>query len=281
VKSPKRFRAELRERLLELHWRQWCALGVVAQVEPEQQWMVDLEALVASTARLGQEDARLHKLAGEWLGMNRGWVSNSRLSRIEQAFAASSPADAQAVLVPAEPASRGAKVTRPVVTRPALLQLQLRALFGMDVRADVFGYLLFNKSGNSSSIARAVYVHQRRVYDVLERWDAAGIVRRASGGYVLATDAVPSVMARARRVTGWLNWTATYIVLSRMWMLARDAATDDRYVWSSLFRDVGREVESAASAVGIDVPRPEPYPGGAYFEPFAGAIISWLGRLLG
>jgi hypothetical protein len=58
---PKRFKAELRESLLELHWRQWCALGVAGQVEPERHWVVYLEALVVSVSRLGQADARLLK----------------------------------------------------------------------------------------------------------------------------------------------------------------------------------------------------------------------------
>ncbi|MCX6842620.1 MAG: hypothetical protein NTX53_10105 [candidate division WOR-3 bacterium] len=280
VMSPKRFRAELREGLLELHWRQWCALGVAGHVEPERRWVVDLEALVASTFALGREDVRLSKLAREWLVLNREWVSTPRLRRIGQAFA--STEDSTAAAPEPVAAARGrAKVTRPVVTQPVLLQLQLRALFGMDVRADVFGYLLFNKDGNSSSIARVLYVDQKRVYNVLERWNAAGVVRRVPGGYSLVPDPVPASVAEARHRTEWHNWTATYPALNRLRLILRDAAADDRYVISSLFRDVRPEVEPPAAAAGVHLPPAERYSGAEYFEPFADGIMAWLRRLVG
>jgi hypothetical protein len=278
--SPKRFRAELREGLLELHWRQWCALGVAGHVEPEKHWVVDLEALVASTFALGREDVRLSKLAREWLVLNREWVSTPRLRRVSQAFA---PTDDSAASAP-EPvaAARGrAKATRPVVTQPALLQLQLRALFGMDVRADVFGYLLFNKDGNSSSIARALYVDQKRVYNVLERWNVAGVVRRVPGGYSLVPGAVPAAVAQARDEAEWCDWTATYMALGRLRESLARAATDDRYVISSLVREVGAEIQQQAAGVGVSVASADRYPGAAYLEPFAEGVMAWLGRLLG
>jgi hypothetical protein len=278
--SPKRLRAELREGLLELHWRQWCALGVAGHVEPEKHWVVDLEALVASTLALGREDVRLSKLAREWLVLNREWVSTPRLRRISQAFA-STEDSASSVPEPIAAARGLAKVMRPVVTQPVLLQFQLRALFGMDVRADVFGYLLFNKSGNSSSIARALYVDQKRVYNVLERWNAAGVVRRAPGGYSLVPDAVPAAVAEARDRTEWHNWPATYLALDRLHESLVKAATDDRYVMSSLVRDVGAEIQQQAGGVGVSVASADRYPGAAYLEPFAEGVMAWLGQLLG
>jgi len=276
--SPKRFRAELRELLLELHWRQWCALGVAGQVEPERRWVVDLEALVVSASRFGQADARLLKRTREWLALNREWVSTPRLRRISHAF--NSTMDSEAP-VP-DTATRGrTKVVKPVVTQPVLLQLQLRALFGMDARADVFGYLLFNKSGNSSSIARALYVDQKRVYNVLVRWSAAGVVRRAPGGYSLVPDAVPAAVAEARDRTEWLNWTTTYLAFDRLYESVARAATDDRYILASLARDVRAGLEPQAAAAGVSLASADRYPGAAYFEPFAGAVIAWLRRLLG
>jgi hypothetical protein len=276
--SPKRFRTELRELLLELHWRQWCALGVAGQVEPERHWVVDLEALVVSVSRFGQADARLLKLAKEWLTLNRDWVSTPRLKRISRAFDPTKEAES---LVPDAATRSRAKVVRPVVTQPVLLQLQLRALFGMDARADVFGYLLFNKSGNSSSIARALYVDQKRVYNILERWSAAGVVRRALGGYSLVPDAIPAAVAEARDRTEWVNWTTTYLALDRLHESLAKAATDDRYILASLARDIRAELEPQAAAVGVNMASADRYPGAAYFEPFADGVIAWLKRLLG
>jgi len=275
--SPNRFRAELRELRLELHWRQWCALGVAAQVKPESRWVVDLEALAVSTMALGQEDARLLRLAQEWLALNREWASTPRLRRIGHAFGNGLTTSVSGLLAGA----RGrAKVAKPVVTQPVLLQLQLRALLGMDVRADVFGYLLFHKDGNSSSIARAIYVDQRRVYDVLERWGAAGVVRRVPGGHSLVPDAVPAMAAEAREQTEWHNWTATYLTLDRLEKSLARVPAGDRYMASSLARDIGAEIEAQAAAVGVSMASADRYPGTAYFEPFADGVNAWLRRLL-
>jgi hypothetical protein len=276
--SPKSFRAELLESLLELHWRQWCALGVAGQVESERHWAVDLETLVASTSRLGQADSRLQKRVGEWLMLNRDWVSTPRLRRISHAFNSTLESEA---LVPAAATRGRTKVVRPVVTQPVLLQLQLRALFGMDARADVFGYLLFNRSGNSSSIARALYVDQKRVYNVLERWSTAGVVRRAPGGYSLVRDAVPATVAEAKDRTEWVNWTKTYLAFDRLYESMANAATDDRYILASLARDARPELEPQAAAVGVNLTSADRYPGAAYLEPFADGVTAWLRRLLG
>jgi len=275
--SPKRFRTELRELLLELHWRQWCALGVAGQVEPERHWVIDLEALVVSSSRLGLLDARLTRRVREWLVLNDDWVSTSRLRRIAGAFDAATGSDVQMV----EPNLHGrSKVARPVVTQPVLVQLQLRALLGMDVRADVFTYLLFNKGGNSSSIARALYVDQKRIYNVLERWSSAEFVRRTSGGYSLVAAAIPPAIAEARDRVEWLNWTATFTALVRLSVSVTKAGADDEYVLASLARDATPSLESQTAAVGVTLPSANRYPGGAYLEPFSDAVVDWLRRLI-
>jgi hypothetical protein len=276
--SPKRFRAELRELMLELHWRQWCALGVAGHVEPEQHWALDLEALLASTSRLGPTDVRLTKRVREWLALNGDWVSSSRLRRIGHGFAAALDSDVPMV-EPDAGAGERAKVVRPVVPQPVLLQLQLRALLGLDVRADVFGYLLFNQSGNSSSISRALYVDQKRVYNVLERWYSAGFVRRTSGGYSLVAAAIPPAIAEARHCVEWVNWPATFAALARLSAAMTRAVADDEYVLASLARDVTPALESPTAAVGVTLPPANRYPGAAYLEPFSDAVVNWLRRL--
>lgn len=293
--SPKRFRADFREALLELHWRQWCALGISGQVEPEEHWVIDLEALAVSTFVIGAEDRRLLKLTREWLAVNRQSVNTARLKRIGDEFKATPlsgktsllseadlPAVLQSVCGTASRAFAGRlKMARLVVSQPVLLQLQLRALFGMDARADVFGYLLFNHSGNSSSIARDLRLHQKSVYRVLERWFRAGVVQRTRGGYALEPEAVPpSIREAARGGVGWLNWASAYRALDRLYTTLALAHTADPYVASSLFRDVQPEVGALAHALHVRLPSPSRYPGAAYFNPFAAAANSILVRLL-
>jgi hypothetical protein len=277
--SPKRLRAELRELSLELHWRQWCALGVAGHVEPERHRVIDLESLLVSSSRLGRADARLARQIGEWLGLNRDWVSTSRLRRIGDVF--STATGSEAPMVGPNTDARGrAKVVRPVTTQPVLLQLQLRALLGNDVRADVFGYLLFNQRGNSSSISRAVYVNQKRVYNVLERWFSAGFVRRTSGGYSLVAAAIPPAIAEASDRVEWIDWAATFAALARLSVAMTKTVADDEYVLASLARDVTPALESPTAAVGVTLPPANRYPGAAYLEPFSDAVVDWLRRLL-
>ncbi len=287
--SPKRFRNCLREALLELHWRQWCALGVPGQVEPEAHWVIDLEALAVSTFGVGAEDRRLLKLARRWLAVTRLSVSTARLKRIGDEFKAArllSATQFSALLrsvcgtAPRAFADR-LKLARLVVSQPVLLQLQLRALFGLDARADVFGYLLFNDTGNSSSIARGLRLHQKSAYRVLERWSAAGVVQRTRGGYALEPEAVPpSIRDAAWGGVEWLNWASVYHALDRLYMALALVHTDEAYVASSLFRDVQPEVEAIARALGVRLPSPARHPGAAYFEPFAAAAGNILTRLL-
>lgn len=277
--SPKRFRTELRELLLELHWRQWCALGIAGHVDPERHRVIDLEALLVSSSRLRPADARLARRIGEWLGLNRDWVSTSRLRRIGDVFSAATGSEAPIIEPNADAGGRN-KVVRPVTTQPVLLQLQLRALLGNDVRADVFGYLLFNQHGNSSSISRALHVDQKRVYNVLERWNSAGFVRRTSGGYSLAAAAVPPLIEEAKARVEWLDWAATYVVLARLFESMTKAETDDRYVLASLASDVTSALESPAAAAGATLPPANRYPGAAYLEPFSDAVVDWLRRLI-
>jgi hypothetical protein len=287
--SPRRFRNCLHEALLELHWRQWCALGVPGQVEPEEHWVIDLEALAVSTFGVGAGDRRLLKLARQWLVVNRVSVNTARLKRIGDEFKAArllSATELSALLrsvcgnAPRAFAGR-LKLARLVVSQPVLLQLQLRALFGMDARADVFGYLLFNDSGNSSSIARSLRLHQKSAYRVLERWSAAGVVQRTRGGYALEPEAIPpSIRDAAWGGVKWLNWASVYRALDRLYVALALAHTDDAYVASSLFRDVQPEAEAIARTLDVRLPSPARHPGATYFEPFAAAAGDILARLL-
>ncbi|RKY82730.1 hypothetical protein DRQ11_14060, partial [candidate division KSB1 bacterium] len=84
--SLKEFKERFSEGLLEIHWKQWSALGVASHVEPERNWLIDLEALVLSTLVLGLKDARLLNASIEWLIKNGGWLSLQRIKRIAKVF---------------------------------------------------------------------------------------------------------------------------------------------------------------------------------------------------
>lgn len=215
--SLKEFKEKFSEGLLEIHWRQWSALGIASHVEPETNWFIDLEALVLSTLVLGLKDARLLNASIEWLIKNGEWLSLQRVKRIAKVFTRS-PAELSPQFGPlldsaafgllgeilrkegqkgwsAEGVSsqRTEKteyealfrnfqkrdiVTEPVLQSPSLLQLRLRGVFGVGARVEVITYLLSHKSGNSNAMAKEVFYDQKSIYRILEKWHKAGLLAK-------------------------------------------------------------------------------------------------------
>ena len=80
--SLKKFKGEYLTLLLDFLWRQWSALGVAGQVRANDDWVVDLEALLLLTCTVGRHDPRLFDEMLDWLQTN-GWLINvMRLKRI-------------------------------------------------------------------------------------------------------------------------------------------------------------------------------------------------------
>lgn len=80
--SLQEFKKKFSDDFLEIHWRQWSALGLSSQVSPERKWIIDLEALVLSTFSLELRDSRLYQNSISWLLDNRSWLNLSRLKRM-------------------------------------------------------------------------------------------------------------------------------------------------------------------------------------------------------
>jgi len=76
------FRPELRDRLLDLAWRQWTCAGLSGRVEPWSGPVIDPEALLLFTCTIGRHDPRLFDGVLEWLGANGELVNVQRLKRI-------------------------------------------------------------------------------------------------------------------------------------------------------------------------------------------------------
>src|SRR5688572_17372885 len=140
-------RASLIERLLDVAWAQWSALGVYGATSPST-LAVDLEALMILTTELAEADPRLRDEALDW------WVRNARFSskpRLKQLLKLST-ATAQARFAPFAraladhaggtwpgadtgerwPVRLSGKSRGPDLEHPALIRLKLRALFGVD-----------------------------------------------------------------------------------------------------------------------------------------------------
>ncbi len=80
------FKARFTQGFLEVQWKHWSALGVASHVEPEERWLIDIEALTLSTLIAGFEDTRLLNASIEWLIKNSDWLNLQRLKRIAKTF---------------------------------------------------------------------------------------------------------------------------------------------------------------------------------------------------
>ena len=213
------FKEKFFDSLIEIHWRQWTALGVASHVKPEKTWIVDLEPLIISTLTVGLHDKRLLSSSIEWLTKNGEWINLSRLKRIVKVFSERLPELKAPPLYPgllelfANTYNRNARYkikypktdsynaednvmndyktffsnfkVRNVTTAPnlqlsSMIQLLLRNIFGVDARTEMLIYLLAHEGGNSNSIAKEIFYNQKNIYTILERWSHAQMVTKIS-----------------------------------------------------------------------------------------------------
>ena len=143
----------------------------------------------------------------------------------------------------------------------------------MDVRADVFLYLLHSAGGNSLAVAREITSDQRSVYHALERWLAAGVVFKSDRNYALAGKDDWQRLLGLSGTTGYINWVRTLVLLGRLTLVAESSIGNDEYLMSSFFRDLTPEADGVARSVGVALPDESEYTGAGYFGPFAEAAL--------
>jgi len=217
--SLREFKEKFYNVLLDIHWKQWAALGVVSHVKPEKTWIIDLEPLIVSTLAIGLQDKRLLSSSTEWLIKNGEWVNLSRLKRVVKVFLERSPGLKEPALLPEilglfiDTYNKNARnkikfskcdsdglrknlideykiffnafkirniITEPRLHHSSLIQLLLRSILGVDAHTEILIYLLTNESGNSNSIAKEIYYNQKNIYTILEKWSRADMVTKIS-----------------------------------------------------------------------------------------------------
>jgi len=84
--SAESFHSRLLERVLDILWSQWSALGTYTNVPPYRAAVIDPEALICSTMWFGRYSPRLFDKAMDWLSVNDALVSLDRLKSIAELF---------------------------------------------------------------------------------------------------------------------------------------------------------------------------------------------------
>jgi hypothetical protein len=80
------FPRSILDKMLDICWSQWSALGVYAGIAPEKNRIIDLEALLCATMFYGRYDPRLFDEALDWIATNARIISLDRLKMIAEIF---------------------------------------------------------------------------------------------------------------------------------------------------------------------------------------------------
>lgn len=241
------FSAESAQRwALDLAWSLWTELGVSGQRRSHSNVGVDLEPLIVATAYLSRFDARLRDESLDWCVLNASYVSSDRLrnflrtvdDNLRQAFGPYSATvkKVRRVSWPGDGRPFAFSPTRrsiaPDLLRPALIQLRLRAAFGVSGRAETVRWLLDqpDQFAGSLELARKSHYGKDNVADTLDLLARAGLLQDT----VMTTAGNQRVFRldhEAKIVTALFDWMKV-----------------PQQRWDAVFRVVARLIEFARIA---------------------------------
>ncbi len=139
------------------------------------------------------------------------------------------------------------------------LALQLRALVGVNARAEIIQYLLTHDAAHPAEIARQAYYFKKTVQDALVDMHRSGVVEVRSIGrekhYWLKPEPWARLLSRddAERMPEWISWPSVFIALERIWLTLLDPtlAGLDANVLSVELRALLAEIRPAIERAGL------------------------------
>lgn len=195
------FRNQVVDLALELAWSLWAELSVSGWTRRHTSSAVDLEALIIHTSWLGQFDRRLLNESVDWCVSNSRLVSGVRLKNllrratdeVKVSFADYSatvkvhervPWPGQGTPWKMVPSGKSGVVD---LDRPAVIQLKLRAMFGVSARAEVLKLLLSapDRSWTAAELATLAAYGKDNITGALNLLSLAGLVseERVGNGF--------------------------------------------------------------------------------------------------
>lgn len=169
------------------------------------------------------------------------------------------------------------------------LILQLRALFGINVRCEILHYLLTHDTAHPSQIARDTYYFDRAVQGTLLEMSKSGVIQvRASNRekrYWLKQDYWVALLGRTDQpIPRWINWPTLFSALERVWIRIHDPGllAAAPLVQASEVRQLMREVSPAYQRSGFDhnLSDPQHHLGEAYLRVFMSDMKRLLARIV-
>jgi hypothetical protein len=220
--------SQLTQRMVDLLWHQWSSMGVAGYARPNENRIIDPEALILATTRFGRHDSRLMDEAIDWLvkfgnrislqrlqGLNKNWpgVADPRvLAAIAEVlgrqvahrkwrvlvdesvenpepeaffigrdgkpapyFKEADPVFAKHGLMRGSLDLRGMSQPPDPQNRQNLI-FTLRALLGVNARAEIMAWLLTHESGHPAAIARSTGYFSKSIQQILNEMAESGLV---------------------------------------------------------------------------------------------------------
>ena len=168
--------------------------------------------------------------------------------------------------------------------QPTNLALQLRALFGINVRCEIVLYLLTHEAAHPSQIAREAYYFERAVQGTLVDMNQSGVVGLRIHGrekhYWLKPEHWAALLNRPPVFPEWVTWPPLFSALERIWLKVNDPGLEalDPLLQSSELRRLMAEVRPAIERSRFDKKLSDnrEYLGEKYLPVFLADVIKLL-----
>lgn len=142
--------------------------------------------------------------------------------------------------------------------QPTNLILQLRALFGVNVRCGIVAYLLTHEAAHPSQIARDAFFFERAVQSSLVDMLQSGVAQfRPSGRekhYWLLQPSWAVLLNRPEPLPQWVTWAPLFSALEQIWLKLNDPRLEtlDPLLQSSELRQLMVKVRPAIERSRFD-----------------------------
>jgi hypothetical protein len=171
--------------------------------------------------------------------------------------------------------------------QPGNLVMQLRGLFGVNVRAEIISYLLTHETGHPAEIARAGYYHKRTIQDVLVEMNHSGLVELRKTGrekhYWVHVNEWKALLQRPGELPPWVCWPPLWSALEQIWLKLNDPQIEplEPLMLSSVLRQLIIQVRPAIERAGFDkvLSDDRQYLGESYLPVFLSDVAKLLKKL--
>lgn len=172
------------------------------------------------------------------------------------------------------------------VLDPACLIFNLRYLFGINARSEIFLYLLSHEKTHPTELSREIFYSQKNIQDTLVEMSKSGLVNisisNRSKYYGLNREDWKSLFPSDTKIK-WLNFSILFHILEKTWIVLDKISPDtsDLLLISSQLKKLMLELKPKLNQIGLGIYflNNEKVFGEAYFEYFIKNMKKTLNRI--